>query len=378
MSPDAVKPWPDMQVADAIARKRGRLVRKLQTAEYRESGALPIVDQGADLVVGYTDDVSAAYPYDLPVVVFGDHTRTLKFIDFPFAVGADGTQCLHAIEGLNPRYFYYALRSLNLKGDGYARHFKLLKEKRIPIPPADEQVRIANVLKAAEDAVLAAEATASQLLRLRSTETASSFAEVGASTLSADKAMQGWRRIRLGEVFRERKEPGRDGLPLASVSIEAGLVLRSSLERRVESALSPGEHSLAVCGDIAYNMMRMWQGACGLAQFDCCVSPAYVVMTPQRGLHSEFALLMLRSPSVIRLLHAYSQGIVDDRLRLYPDAFSQIPINLPPVDHQLALVQRFAALDESLSNGRDAIYSAQLLKDRLSQDLFSARIRVIA
>lgn len=141
---------PEVFVADALRKNKGEKLKKLQTDQYASSGLHPIVDQGARFICGYTDDENALWPYDLPVIVFGDHTRILKFVDFPFAIGADGTQCLTPAAGIRPHYFYYALQSLDLPAEGYARHFKLLKEKTVPVPTPDDQAMIEDELAAIE------------------------------------------------------------------------------------------------------------------------------------------------------------------------------------------------------------------------------------
>lgn len=79
-------------------------------------------------------------------MIFGDHTRAFKFVDFPFVLGADGTQLLKPSEDLNPRFFYYACLNLDIPNRGYNRHFALLKENELPIPPLPEQQKIAAVL----------------------------------------------------------------------------------------------------------------------------------------------------------------------------------------------------------------------------------------
>ena len=84
---------------------------------------------------------------DLPLVIFGDHTRCLKYVDFPFILGADGTKVLKPEEDLfDAKFFYYALMSLDIPNRGYNRHFTLLKEKKVPRPEKDEQRKIAGVL----------------------------------------------------------------------------------------------------------------------------------------------------------------------------------------------------------------------------------------
>lgn len=168
----------------------------------------------------------------------------------------------------------------------------------------------------------------------------------------------GWRHIQLGEVFAERKEKGKPGLPVASISIEQGLVLRATLDRRVTSDLAAEDHALVCKGDIAYNMMRMWQGACGIGQTDCLISPAYVVMTPTGDIDPQFAHVMLRSQPVMKLLHGYSQGIVDDRLRLYPDAFAQIPVLLPPFQEQKRIIEVLRSVDDAMAANRAALDQA--------------------
>lgn len=101
---------------------------------YLTSGQYPIVDQGSELICGFTNDQKKVYKGDLPVVVFGDHSRALKFVDFKFALGADGTKVIKPISALDPKLFYYILINLNLPSRGYNRHFKLLKEQIFNYP----------------------------------------------------------------------------------------------------------------------------------------------------------------------------------------------------------------------------------------------------
>jgi type I restriction enzyme S subunit len=126
---------------------------KLKTNEYLAAGRVPIVDQGADFIAAFTEDAGRAYDGPLPVVIFGDHTCCLKFVDFKFAVGADGTQVLRPVEGVNGRYLYYALHTADLEQFGYQRHFKLLKECEVAVPDLETQLRIASILGAYDDLI---------------------------------------------------------------------------------------------------------------------------------------------------------------------------------------------------------------------------------
>ena len=120
---------------------------KVLTRDYKPSGSYPIVDQGQNLIAGWTEDDRGLISSNLPVVIFGDHTRAFKYVDFPFVRGADGTQLLKPKAGIEPLFFYYACRAVDLPSRGYNRHFKALKEKEIPMPPPGEQRNIARILK---------------------------------------------------------------------------------------------------------------------------------------------------------------------------------------------------------------------------------------
>lgn len=115
--------------------------KKTQLKEIKTSGRFPVIDQGQVFVRGYTDNEDALIHLPGPVIVFGDHTREVKYVDFDFVAGADGTKILRPIQ-LDERYFYWFLRSLRLPDRGYGRHYKLLVEQAIPIPPLPEQKRI--------------------------------------------------------------------------------------------------------------------------------------------------------------------------------------------------------------------------------------------
>lgn len=123
---------------------------RIPQSEFMPAGPLAVVDQGQSLVAGFTNVDAAAVKTATPLIVFGDHTRALKYIDFPFAMGADGVKVLQVQEGFDPKFVFHYLRSRNIPSAGYSRHFKFLKEIAIPKPALSEQRRIAAILDQAD------------------------------------------------------------------------------------------------------------------------------------------------------------------------------------------------------------------------------------
>jgi type I restriction enzyme S subunit len=140
---------------DEVCRRLNAKLHQVQTSEYKRVGSLPVVDQGQKAVVGYTDQLERKF--ECPeggVIVFGDHTCIVKFVDFDFAVGADGTQLIVAKHGDVTRFHAYGLEHRSVVSTGYNRHFKFLRERLFVRPPYQEQRAIAEALSDV-DALLA-------------------------------------------------------------------------------------------------------------------------------------------------------------------------------------------------------------------------------
>lgn len=180
---------------------------------------------------------------------------------------------------------------------------------------------------------------------------------------------EGWTETKLGEVFKSRRSKGRSGLPTLSVTLNNGLVERGSLERKTDTNLAPEQHLLVKKGDIAYNMMRMWQGALGLAHYDAIVSPAYIVLQPQKSIDPLFAEYLFKTPRFIHNFWAYSYGLTSDRLRLYYKDFGLIPVMLPPIAEQRKIAEILSTWDQAIRATESLVSLEQSLKRKLIQDL---------
>jgi type I restriction enzyme, S subunit len=141
--------FPDTLVKNSVGRKN-----QINASEILSSGQYPVIDQGQDFIAGYCNDETKLVNDELPLIIFGDHTRCFKYVDFPFIIGADGTKALRPnTELFDAKYYYFALLSLNIPSRGYNRHFTLLKEKKVPKPDLSEQRLIAHLLSIVQTAI---------------------------------------------------------------------------------------------------------------------------------------------------------------------------------------------------------------------------------
>ncbi|MGN8850995.1 restriction endonuclease subunit S, partial [Bariatricus sp. HCP28S3_C2] len=129
-------------ISNSVASKQYQIA----ASEFKTAGKYPVVSQSKEYVIGYCDDESRLYKHEKPIIIFGDHTTIVKYIDFDFVVGADGTKIFEPNDNIIlTKFFGYVLEYYSTgleKVGGYSRHYKYVKNKPFPIPPINEQERI--------------------------------------------------------------------------------------------------------------------------------------------------------------------------------------------------------------------------------------------
>ena len=161
---------------------------------------------------------------------------------------------------------------------------------------------------------------------------------------------EGWQVLRNGRLFGHRVETGYPDLPILEVSLRTGVRVRDMENGKRKQVMSQKEnYKRAVKGDIAYNMMRMWQGAVGPAPVDGLVSPAYVVVKPFAEANSAYYSYLFRTQAYMREVNKFSRGIVADRNRLYWESFKQMPSLVPPRPEQDQIVAYLRAQDAHIA-----------------------------
>ncbi len=142
-----------MKTFDEIFIDKTKYGVKVQTSEYGKHGKHIIIDQGQTKIAGYTNREEGVFE-EVPALIFGDHTRVIKYVDEPFFIGADGVKVLRSKDNnANYKYLYYALKNAKIPNTGYNRHFKWLKEIQINYPDRNDQEVIVKVLDKVSDII---------------------------------------------------------------------------------------------------------------------------------------------------------------------------------------------------------------------------------
>jgi type I restriction enzyme S subunit len=248
----------------------------------------------------------------------------------------------------------------------------------LPVPPFHMQRAIADYLDletARLDALVAAKERVLVLLAekrralitravIRGLDPNAPLRDSGIPWLGAIPAH--WAVRRIAWLFRERDQRGEADLPLLEVSINAGVALREFSDDRIESTAADfNTYKVAKRGDIAFNKMRMWQGAVGVTPADGLVSPDYVVAEPTGSLNSAYAGLLFRTQAFSAECARHSHGIVWDRLRLYWEGFRAIQVPLPPMEDQSRIIEHVGSAAAKLDRlSASTERTIALLKER--------------
>jgi type I restriction enzyme S subunit len=243
----------------------------------------------------------------------------------------------------------------------------------IPAPPYDEQRAIAQIL-CTWDKRVAAQGTLVEKLRKGKLGLMQQLLS-GKRRFKEFKSEK-WRTFRLGELFSERVEVGREDLPLVSITGQNGVVPRDTLEKRDTSSKDKCKYLRITPGDIGYNTMRMWQGVSGLSKLEGIVSPAYTVCVPGQEIDGRFAAYLFKHVPIVHLFRRYSQGLVDDTLALKFPNFAQIYVTIPNLIEQCRIAAVLETCDREIEVLQKQLDALKEQKRGLMQRLLTGEIRV--
>ena len=347
----------------------------VEDSNYQDTGT-PVLTANKSFVLGHTAETTGVFE-DVPVIIFDDFTTDKKYVDFPFKVKSSAIKILRSRGNDELELIYELMSRIRFDPAQHKRYYiSQYQNLEIALPSPPEQQKIAECLSSLDGLIAAAGRKLEALKAYKKGIMQQLFPQPGQTQprlrFPEFRGKGEWVEKRAGSLFSQRKEKGQTGLPIYSVTINDGMVLRSTFDRNFYDIEDPSGNKKACKNDIAYNMMRMWQGACGTAPEDCMVSPAYVVLKPKKGTCPAFFDVLFKRPAILHLLMAYSRGLTLDRLRLYFDDFTSIPLLVPAESEQQRIADYLTDLDKIVTAQAAKIESLTQHKRGLMQQLFPA------
>jgi type I restriction enzyme S subunit len=332
---------------------------KIQRKDFLEVGEFPIVSQEESFINGYWNDAADVFSVKTPIVIFGDHTKVLKYVDFDFVLGADGVKLLPPKAFLLPKFFYYQLQSVNLDSLGYARHYKLLRELELRYPALPEQQRIVTLLDEAFDGIATAKANAEKNLQnaraIFESHLQSVFedaAELGEAVVLADlatditdgdhmpppKALQGVPFITIGNIAKDTRTVDFSDTFMVSRAYFDSL--------KVNKKPQPGDVLYTVTGSYGVPVLIR-------EDREFCFQRHIGLVRPKLEVSSEWLCYLLMSPQVFKQANEGATGTAQKTVSLKVLRGYKVP--KIPLAMQLTMVAKLDSLFEETQR-LEAIY----------------------
>lgn len=249
----------------------------------------------------------------------------------------------------------------------------LVKKILLAFPSLPEQRALASYFTSLDAQIAASASRLSSLKQIKAASLLNMFPQKGETVPRVRfKGFQGeWKERKLGEVFSERVENNING-QLLSVTLNKGIIRASENGKLDNSNSDKSKYKVVNINDIAYNSMRMWQGASGCSKYEGIVSPAYTVITPKEDIDSSFFSYLFKTDIAINKFRLHSQGLTSDNWNLKYPAFSKIDVYCPlDISEQRAIASYFTALDAQITLHRERLEKLKQIKAACLEKMFA-------
>ena len=245
--------------------------------------------------------------------------------------------------------------------------FEALKAAKFDLPCKDEQDKIAAFLECLNTRIENQRTLVVALKKYKRGLLSQLIAQKKAFDTSGE-----WKAVKLGHIFKERTERAKGNETLLAVTISNGVQRRDEIDLKDNSSDDKSNYKCVYIGDIAYNTMRMWQGASGVSPYNGIVSPAYTIVTPIRpDLHNmTFWAYYFKYSPLVQTFQKYSQGLTSDTWNLKFPQFSEIAVTMPPISEQDKIAECLSVFDEHCKCEDEKLQALLQVRTSLLQQLF--------
>lgn len=337
------------------------------SSSFLQEGEFPIVDQGANLIAGYSNEASKVFS-KIPVVVFGDHTTVLKYVNFPFVVGADGTKVL-SINGHDAQFAYFSLLAAPIEQEGYKRHYSILKDRTLEFPTLPEQQKVAAFLGAVVAKLAALAAKQAALGRFKAGLMQKLFSQQLRFTRDDGTAFPDWQEHLFEKIvsrgrltFNPQKSAEKPTL-IELENIEGGtgkIVGHSDLNGQIslKSIFRPG--------DVLFGKLRPYLRKYARPNFEgVCSSEIWVLHG--RKVSNEFLFYLVQSSLFIQVANISTGSKMP---RADWATIADTGFEIPHPDEQAKIANALSAMDAKIQAVADQVTKLQTFKKGLLQQMF--------
>ena len=355
---------------DEIFEDCTKLGTKIKTDEYHSNGKHPIIDQGQEMVAGFTD-LEDGLLDAVPAIVFGDHTRIIKYVDCPFFLGADGVKVLRSkVPNANYRYLYYALKNAKIPNTGYNRHYKWLKELEIEYPPIDQQVKTVKVLDKVESIIYNRQNQLQKLDDLVKARFVEMFGGIHDSSLYPYVPVKELTHVISGGTpSRDVLEYWRDGtIPWVKTTELQNKIITEVDEHITSKGLAASSAKIVPPNTtlIAMYGQGKTRGMTGYLGISASTNQACACILPSPEINSVYIWKYFEL-SYDKLRNMAKGG---NQPNLNGNMIKNFPVLVPPIKRQEEYVQFVNQVDKSKVAVQKSLDEAQLLFDSLMQHYF--------
>ena len=243
---------------------------------------------------------------------------------------------------------------------------------KMMFPSTLEQDKIAEYFRALDHLITLHQHKCDEMKKLKKYMLQKLFPQNGKKVpeIRFDGFTNDWEQRKLGKVLKERTERAEGNEELLSVTISNGVIRQVDSDKRNIASEDKSNYKIVCKGDIAYNSMRMWQGAVGNSEYDGIVSPAYTVLVPTEEANSKFFMELFKKESSLQIFQRWSQGLTSDTWNLKYPVLSSIQFCMPSVEEQVKIGEYFSNLDHLITLHQHKCDELQNLKKYMLQNMF--------
>lgn len=366
--------WQEKRLTDVI--NKVTYTSKIQSKQYKEKGAYPIISQEDIFISGYWDNPDDVYRVKHPIVIFGDHTKVVKYVDFDFVLGADGVKILNPLPLINAKFLYYWTKFIPLRNLGYARHYKLLADKMVCYPSLPEQERIVAKLDKAFEAIDKVKANAEQnlnntkglfnntldskirtLYKNSSTQKLSEVCDVRDGTHDSPKYLD-----KRGHPFITSKNLKNDKIDMEKITY----ISDSDFEKI-------NERSKVDIGDVLFAMIGTIGNPVVITEEPDFAIKNVALFKNINKLEPQYLKFLLKSPSVLLKMQLEANGTTQKFVSLKYLRNFMVPV--PSLSEQQKIVEKLDVLQEQTKK-LEQIYTQKIKEcDELKQSILQKAFR---